>query len=94
MTQTLSEEWKKELGEDWEEIHLVYLNKLGNLTITGYNQELHNFPFSRKKSGASGYENSSIRITKKLAEYEKWGREEIEERGKMLAKEIVGMWQI
>lgn len=94
MPQTLSEEWKKELGDDWEEIHLVYLNKLGNLTITGYNQELHNFPFSRKKYGASGYENSSIRITKKLAEYEKWGREEIEDRGKILAKDIVGMWQI
>ena len=94
MPQTLSEEWKKELGEDWKDIHSAYLNKLGNLTITGYNQELQNFPFSRKKSGEKGYENSSIRITKKLAEYEKWGSKEIEERGKMLAKELGGMWKI
>ena len=94
MPQTLSEEWKKELGEDWKDIHSTYLNKLGNLTITGYNQELQNLPFSRKKSGEKGYENSSIRITKKLAEYEKWGSEEIEERGKMLAKELSGMWKI
>ena len=94
MPQTLSEEWKKELGEDWKDIHSTYLNKLGNLTITGYNQELQNLPFSRKKSGEKGYENSSIRITKKLAEYEKWGSKEIEERGKMLAKELGGMWKI
>jgi hypothetical protein len=94
MPQTLSEQWKKELGEDWKNIQKAYLNKLGNLTITGYNQELQNFSFSRKKSGVNGYENSSIRITKELAKYEKWGSEEIEERGKKLAKDLVEMWKI
>lgn len=94
MPQTLNEEWKNDLGEDWADIHSSYLNKLGNLTITGYNQELQNFAFGRKKSGEKGYENSSIKMTKELAAFEKWGKEEIEERGKKLAKELVGMWKI
>jgi hypothetical protein len=94
MPQTLNEEWKRDLGEDWENIHSSYLNKLGNLTITGYNAELQNFSFTRKKYGEKGYENSSIKITKELAHYEKWGKEEIEERGKILAKKLVGMWKI
>ncbi len=94
MPQTLDDEWKKELGEDWENTHSAYVNKLGNLTITGYNQELQNFFFNRKKTGVNGYEHSSIRLTKQLADYEKWGSEEIEERGKMLAKELAAMWEL
>jgi uncharacterized protein with ParB-like and HNH nuclease domain len=94
MPQTLNEEWKIDLGSDWQNIYNSYLNKLGNLTITGYNQELKNFSFQRKKSGEKGYENSSIKITRELANYEKWGSDEIEERGKILAEKLSDMWKI
>lgn len=94
MPQTLNEEWKIDLGDDWENIHSSNVNKIGNLTITGYNQELKNFSFSKKKSGEKGYENSSIKITKELANYEKWGSDEIEKRGKILAKNLVDMWDV
>lgn len=33
----LSLEWRKNLGDDWEEVHKIYLHTLGNLTLTRYN---------------------------------------------------------
>ena len=34
MPQTLSDEWKIHLGDDCEQTHELYLNTLGNLTLT------------------------------------------------------------
>ncbi|OWP56908.1 MAG: hypothetical protein B2I17_03385 [Thermoplasmatales archaeon B_DKE] len=94
MPQTLDQDWKNDLGDNWERIHETYLNKIGNLTLTAYNQELQNFAFNRKKRGENGYENSSLKITKELASYEKWGEDEIKDRGHKLAEKIGRMWLI
>ena len=37
MPQTLSTDWKKELGSDYELIHEEWVDKLANLTLTAYN---------------------------------------------------------
>ncbi|KMT70992.1 hypothetical protein AB992_03020, partial [Helicobacter pylori] len=37
MPQTLTEEWERDLGENFQEIHNKYLHTIGNLTLTGYN---------------------------------------------------------
>lgn len=50
MPQTLNQEWKDELGLDAENVHSTLINTFGNLTLTGYNSELGNLPFSDKKS--------------------------------------------
>ena len=44
----LNPEWKSALGEDWEEIHNNYLHRIGNLTLTKYNTEMSDKPFSEK----------------------------------------------
>lgn len=49
MPQTLSEWWQKELGEDWEETHDLFLHTIGNLSLTAYNTELSNDDFPTKK---------------------------------------------
>lgn len=36
MPQTLTEEWKRELGEQWELVHSKYIDTVGNLTLTAY----------------------------------------------------------
>ncbi|MEI2750210.1 MAG: HNH endonuclease family protein [Ferruginibacter sp.] len=41
--------WRKELGPEWERIHATYLHTLGNLTLTGYNSEYGNRPFTVKR---------------------------------------------
>ena len=45
----LSAIWRRDLGEQWEEIHQKYLHTIGNLTITGYNSELGDLSFLEKR---------------------------------------------
>ncbi|GAA8457644.1 hypothetical protein KKKH21_07980 [Helicobacter pylori] len=52
MPQTLTEdteEWKRDLGENFKEIHNKYLHTIGNLTLTGYNSEYSNKSFQKKE---------------------------------------------
>lgn len=51
MPQHLSAQWKKDLGSNAEEIKEKYLHTFANLTLTGYNQEYSNRPYSEKWSG-------------------------------------------
>lgn len=90
MPQTLTEKWRKDLGENYQEIHEKFVNTIGNLTVTAYNSELSNKPFHIKKRDF--YAKSSINITRKIAENEKWGESEIRERSKDIARRICSIW--
>jgi uncharacterized protein with ParB-like and HNH nuclease domain len=47
LPQTLSQEWKEELGERWEHVHRDYVHTLGNLSLVTqeWNSVLSNAPF-------------------------------------------------
>ncbi len=47
MPQTLTEEWERDLGGNFQAIHDKYLHTIGNLTLTGYNKEVTSL--SKKK---------------------------------------------
>ena len=49
MPRTLTETWQQELGEDFQRIHDVWLHKIGNLTLTGYNPDYSNLSFEKKR---------------------------------------------
>ena len=49
MPETLSSQWKTNLGDNYQEIYDKYVHTLGNLSITGYNSEYSNDPFLSKK---------------------------------------------
>ncbi len=49
MPQTLTEEWKRDLGGNFQAIHDKYLHTIGNLTLTGYNEKYSNNSFQEKK---------------------------------------------
>ncbi len=99
MPQTLSDEWKKELGTDWERIHEMYLHTIGNLTLTGYNSEYWNKRFTDKqdcvdKDGNKiGYRHTPIKISSYLTSVPKWGENEILSRAELLAKELIQIWK-
>lgn len=99
MPQTLSDEWKKELGTDWERIHEMYLHTIGNLTLTGYNSEYRNKRFTDKqdcvdKDGNKiGYRHTPIKISSYLTSVSKWGENEILSRAELLAKELIQIWK-
>lgn len=45
----LDDTWKKELGDNFQETHKNYLDNIGNLILTEFNQEMGNKSFAEKK---------------------------------------------
>jgi len=89
MPQTLSEAWKQDLGEDAEQIYARWLHTPGNLTLSAYNAEMRNNPFEIKREE---YERSNVVLNRKLSDYEEWGEEQIQERGRKLAQRAIKIW--
>lgn len=89
MPQTLTNEWNIDLGNNSYEIHRIYLNTIGNLTLTKYNSEISNRNFSEKKGY---YKDSNINITRSIQTYENWTDKEILDRGENLFEIIKNVW--
>ena len=92
MPQTLTEEWQRELGANFQETHETYLHTLGNLTLTGYNPELSNRSFRQKQDMEGGFRDSPLRLNRSLAEAEVWNEDAIRERAEELAKKALQIW--
>ena len=88
----LSGEWQRMLGDDWKEVQSKYLHSLGNLTLTGYNSELSDKPFTLKKTMAGGFNDSPIRLNDYLRTVDIWNAENIEARAKELAEKARQIW--
>ena len=88
----LSNEWKKELGEKWEEIQDMYLHTIGNLTLTGYNSELSDNSFKTKRDMKGGFKDSPIRLNSPLAKLDTWNEKQIKNRAKKLADLAQKIW--
>ena len=74
MPQKLSEEWKKELGANWEEVHKKYLHNIGNLILTEFNEEMGNKSFAEKKKRLMA-SNLSYRLS--IINEDTWNEESI-----------------
>ncbi len=85
-------EWKDMLGKDWESLHETWLNRLGNLTLTGYNSTYSNRPFGEKKTIVGGFEHSAVRLNKYVRNQTVWTTSQMEERGRMLADRALEIW--
>ena len=60
--ENLNPDWRKMLGEDWKEVHEMWLHRLGNLTLTAYNEEYSDRPFDVKKNVRNGFKDSPLRL--------------------------------
>jgi alkylated DNA nucleotide flippase Atl1 len=95
LPQTLTPFWRDALTRDAESdesaesIHESIVHTLGNLTLTAYNSELSNRDFDEKRILLN---ESGIRLNAAIAAKGRWGRAEIEERGRALADRIVATW--
>ncbi|WP_241825988.1 DUF262 and DUF1524 domain-containing protein [Helicobacter pylori] len=92
MPQTLTEEWKRDLGENFQAIHDKYLHTIGNLTLTGYNKEYRNNSFQEKRDMEKGFKQSPLRLNQSLEDLESFGEKEIEERANDLADFALKIW--
>ncbi|WRD33610.1 DUF262 and DUF1524 domain-containing protein [Helicobacter pylori] len=92
MPQTLNPEWEKDLGENFKAIHEKYLHTIGNLTLTGYNQEYSNKSFQEKRDMEKGFKQSPLRLNQSLKDLEVFGEKEIEKRANDLADWALKIW--
>ena len=89
MPQKLTNEWKHDLGEGSEEIHDRYVHRLANLTLSGYNPEMGAAQFHQKRQV---YENSTIGMTRRLADENEWNEDALERRAEDLAVRVLHRW--
>ncbi len=92
MPQTLTKEWERDLGENFQAIHEKYLNTIGNLTLTGYNQEYSNNSFQEKRDMEKGFKQSPLKLNQSLKDLESFGEKEIEKRANDLADWALKIW--
>ncbi len=69
MPQTLTEEWERDLGENFQAIHEKYLHTIGNLTLTGYNKEYNNKPFKEKRGMEKGFKQSPLKLQSRFKRF-------------------------
>ncbi len=92
MPQTLTEEWERDLGENFQAIHDKYLHTIGNLTLTGYNEKYSNNSFQEKRDMENGFKQSSLKLNQSLKDLESFGEKEIEKRANDLADWALKIW--
>ena len=85
--------WQQMLGEDWQEVHSLYLHSLGNLTITGYNAEMSNKSFVEKVNGESGFKHSHLKLSESIAQSDVWNKKAIQRRTNILTDIILKIWK-
>ncbi|TKG32472.1 DUF262 domain-containing protein [Vibrio breoganii] len=88
----LSDQWKAELGEDWQSIQERCLHTIGNLTLTGYNSELSDKPFKDKRDMEGGFATSPLKLNQSLARLECWNEQEIQARTLLLSETMSDIW--
>jgi predicted transport protein/uncharacterized protein with ParB-like and HNH nuclease domain len=86
-------EWQQELGSNWKIIKDKYLHTLGNLTLTGYNSELSDKPFSDKKIIHGGFDSSPLLLNESVRKEPKWDENAIKQRATTLSERAIIIWE-
>ena len=93
MPKMLSPEWRNCLGTAYEQVHGEYIDKLANLTLTGYNSEYSNKSFEEKLSMPNGFKNSPLRINDFIRAQKSWNESVLKRREAWWAKQINQIWR-
>jgi len=94
LPQKPSLEWKRELGENLNELQQKYLHNIANLTLSGNNGELGNKSFVEKRDlPEKGYRDSKLSLNRYLSKIDKWTEKEILERLDIITKKTLQIWK-
>ena len=92
----LSAAWQEALGPEWQRIQQQWLHTLGNLTLTAYNPDYGDRPFSVKRdmpdAPQKGFRQSPLRLNAGLGQLDAWNETSIQERASRLAEHALGVW--
>lgn len=89
LPQTPTQEWLSDLGDDATVKWGQAVHTLGNLTLSAYNAELSNQPFSIKKHALL---ESNFVLNQHFRDIDRWTDERIRERGTILAQRALQVW--
>lgn len=93
MPQHLTPAWTESLGANAAEIHEIWLHRLANLTLTGYNPNLSNNTFVEKRDAKDGgYKVSGLKMNQKIAIKSIWGLPELKERNEEMVHLAMEIW--
>ena len=92
--ENLSPTWRNELGTDWQRVQETWLHTLGNLTLTGYNPEYSDRPFSAKRDVKGGFRESPLKLNEGLGTCEAWNEAAIMARADKLASIATRVWAL
>ncbi|MEO5631101.1 MAG: DUF262 domain-containing protein [Nitrospiraceae bacterium] len=90
--ENLSPKWREALGKEWQRIQQTWLHTLGNLTLTGYNSEYSDRPFTEKRDMTGGFKQSPLKLNDGLGQLEQWNEETIKTRAAILAGLAAQVW--
>jgi uncharacterized protein with ParB-like and HNH nuclease domain/predicted transport protein len=90
--ENLSQKWREALGSEWQSVQQTWLHTLGNLTLTGYNAEYSDRPFTEKRDMPGGFKHSPLRLNEGLGAQEVWNGAAIEGRADRLAALATMVW--
>lgn len=68
----LTKAWKEMLGAEWQRVQQEWSNRLGNLTLTGYNSTYSDRSFEDKKTIKGGFNESAVRLNKSIRDASRW----------------------
>lgn len=86
--------WQRMLGGDWQKMHALYCNNIGNLTLTGYNPELSSKSFEEKLNEKEhGFLASSFGLNSYVKKQTEWSSLQIEEGARLLSERAVEIWR-
>lgn len=92
--ENLSGRWKADLGAEWQRVHETWLHTLGNLTLTGYNSEYSDRPFTDKRDMTGGFKESPLRLNLGLGALDNWDEGQIKARAQRLSGMAVNVWRL
>jgi uncharacterized protein with ParB-like and HNH nuclease domain/predicted transport protein len=88
----LSSAWQQSLGKDWKRVQEQWLHTLGNLTLTAYNAEYSDRPFTEKRDMKGGFKESPLKLNAGLGQLDAWNEMTIQERAARLAGLALNVW--
>jgi hypothetical protein len=91
---------EEDIPDDLKEEFDEHIHRLGNLTVASeyWNKNYGNLPFDEKKVASDGreaeYQSSNLQVQRNLAEYDEFGRKEIDEREQKIVEFALEEWAI
>ncbi|MCI1894997.1 MAG: HNH endonuclease family protein [Lactobacillus sp.] len=92
MPQTMSKAWQQALGDQASEIHDHWVDRLPNLTLTGFNSKMSNRSFTEKRDMKDGYRDTAIKLNQWLTQYDQWNEVTLKEREEDLYSRALQVW--